>query len=182
MAMDVMIDGGVLNEILGAAKDPEKEGLFCNRAGRRNIPDVCVHIAAAVGELRWAAVRDSLGLKLSTFPFQCAVTDRWTPDIAEMNRMAMKRSPNAACTEGSLSTLRDDVWRAANAYDLCSSHDILPVLQLTSTEWGFQKVTVSHIELALRVALTCDVLRLLGIHDDLRKWASAHGSRIWTCV
>lgn len=178
---DLLIMGGLLDDFLVSVLDVVKTRKLLSKSNDPELQTIIVRMAATIGKVRWASIRDSLKLKLSRFPIIRVIEDQTLVRESAVVELALQRSPHCDSNLNDILNSCSKILPSSNDQEFCCGHDIVRTLAATSSHWATRTVKHSEIETFVAGAVRCDVIERLKWFDDLARSAANQGHRLWNC-
>lgn len=174
---DLLLRANLMDHYIEAIAEPAKKTQLLSESGDSNLRAAVIRIAAIVGKLRWYSVSKSLGLNLSKFPIGSVLKRPLTLEFSDLSELAVKRTSNCTIHPDLLVQHTDSV--VDNTERMCSGHDLVSILAVSSTWWTNHAVGRREINNHIAAAIRLDVLMQLRWFSELSSWATIRGHKIW---
>lgn len=178
---DLLLGGNLLVDYIEAIRDETMRDNLLEASASSSVFAIIIEIAATIGRVRWASVRDNLELNLSKFPV--GRTIKWPAVVTEASVIDL-----AICRGTGCELEVDDIHRACSKAvavsdeRLCSGHDLVSAVAASSRWWAKPAVGRREIRNYIVAAVRCDILRLVPWFHSLESWANERNRRIWSCA
>ena len=172
---DLLLHGGLLDAYLEATLDRAKVEARLAVSNPSELRSLITSIAAMIGRLRWASVRDGLKLELSGFPIDKAIDDMAVINGATVIALAIHRTKNCEFDEHAILDAYSKPTPTNEDQEFCCSHDLIRALTATSKWWAIRVVRRGEIETFVAGALRCDLLDRFPWFNYLHDWSEGRG-------
>ena len=176
---DLLLQANLIDHYIESMKHrDESDHLGDHTSG--NIRSLIVQGAASIGRVRWSSVRDDLGLALSSLPVGRLMNQSFTFSLDDVITLAIDKTDEC---QVSLDTVLDSCAQSLDATDedLCSGHDLIAILAVSSKWWARQSIGKDEIDRSLGFAIRCDILDQLVWFHELAALANKLGRQLWNC-
>ena len=181
---DLLLRANLIEDYILAVRDNNKVKQFLDKHESTSVRSVIVSNAAIIGRIRWLSIRDDLQLNLSDFSVGAVMKEPSMMNVDTVINFVLRKSHKDRVDHNTYQKIREaySEYTTDDEERLCSGHDIISVLAVSSDWWARRK-NVGHDELEtfLSAAVRCDVLRLLNWFGELESWARDHGRKLWDC-
>ena len=178
---DLLLQANLIDHYIESTKHRDESNLEDHTAGNTgNIRSLIVQGAALIGRVRWSSVRDDFGLALSSFPVGRLMNQSFTFSLDDVITLAIDKTDEC---QVSLETVLDSCAQRLDATDedLCSGHDLIAILAVSSKWWAGQRIGKDEIERSLGFAIRCDILDQFLWFHELATLANKLGRQLWNC-
>ena len=179
---DLLLRGGLLDAYLEAMFDSHKAIGQSAVWDGIELRSIIVKIAASIGRLRWASVRDVLKLRLSRFPIDQIIDDNAVVIYTAMMSLAVWRTENCELEAHDILDAYSKTTPATDEQEFCCGHDLIRALAATSKCWAIRVVGRGEIETFVAGAVRCDILHRFRWFNDLKAWSKDQGRQLWNCA
>ena len=175
---DLLLQANLIDHYIESTKHRDESNLEYHTSGK--IRSLIVRGAASIGRVRWSSVRDDFELALSSFPVGRLMDQSFTFSLDEVITLAINKTDEC---QVSLETVLDSCAQSLDAADedLCSGHDLIAILAVSSKWWAGQSIGRDEIERSLEFAIRCDILDQLLWFHELATLANKLGRQLWNC-
>jgi hypothetical protein len=174
---------GVLERIVYAHGIKERINADLEGRGDVTLISIVEDICCPIGILRYLSVSKNWELSMREFPIVEVIDiPAMGVDQKKLVQLAMARSKSATVVElDVLSALVQAHSSAVDKFYYCGGHDVRSVLAvLINKRWGGHSGRKS-IGSAIRSTLSCAVLCATSLYSAVATWATANGTRVWSC-
>ncbi len=179
----ITLAGDVFERVLAATTDRDRVAEHNARTGV-SCREGVVRVAGKIGIARLVSVRDELALNLTRFPVHAVTTsDDTDVELAQLATVLVGRSAASTTTQSDLlNRLTRELLFEHDWQRLSNGHDVANAFAtLIHRAWGGTKMSGGTIEQFARAALSCANLRQTRVYNDVARWATRVGTKVWSC-
>ena len=177
---DLLLVANLIDDYIDTMREPEKTKRLLTASDEQSVKSIVVHISACIGRIRWASVRDRLGIKLFDFPISAVI--EWPAIVKEHEviDLAIRRTRECSFRRSEIAMACSKPIPFKN-HQMCSGHDLITSLSASAKWWAKRRIGRQEIKDFISAAVRCDILVKLTWFHNLNTWAKKNGRQLWNC-
>lgn len=177
---DLLLLTGLLDDYVDVVSESEKLKELLTASGEQSVKSIVIRISACIGKIRWASVRDKLGVRLSDFPIGAVI--EWPAIVKEQKVIDLAIQRTIKCSYSGAEIAMACLKPIPTKTDrICNGHDLIASLSASAKWWAKRHIGRQEIKDFISAAVRCDILVKLDWFHHLNTWANKNGRTLWNC-